>query len=414
MISMDLYKNYVGKKGKNLAQVRKTNSEMVLNASFTGDIGYKEVYILDPDKGWHWTDAKYSKHTTPSIVKDDVDYYLQFRPYEHHPIGTYVFIPNDTSPEIGFAVDNPRNPFNDNHFDQIFKDGKLWFIISRDDGAEFVKYMVLKCNWDFKWIAQYKGKDTLLHVYGANRIQSSYTSGIWNSDYAIQLDNVTACWLPDTYYIFGNDMTKYDLCDTRYLPYDTRFMLTTNVLDPLIYKLTKRNELANLGVIQCTLKQSEFDVKLDNPELLICNYYDEKGKERIVQDNVVAFDPTRKSDLYNGILNEDSELEQDTTALLSTDTVDLRTGKTSYIMVKFSDVDVKAVWQLEIIDDPADPISEDKQEYYRNLLNLTELDETTISIKPSKAKSLLGKKFKLTVQDKYGEYPSEVMLEVVR
>lgn len=176
MVTMDMYKGYLNNKGKNLSEVRKNDSAMVMNATFTGDVGYKRVYILDPDQGWIWTDAKYSEHSKQSIAKDDVDYYLQFRPYEHHSVGTYVFIPNDTSPNIGFAEESPINPFKDANFEDIFENGKLWMLVDRNNATEFVRYMIISCNWLFKWIVKYKGKNQIMSCYGITRTQSSYTS----------------------------------------------------------------------------------------------------------------------------------------------------------------------------------------------------------------------------------------------
>lgn len=176
MISLDMYNGYLNNKGKNLSEVRKHDSAMVVNATFTGDVGYKRVYILDPEQGWIWTDAKYSEHTKQSIAKDDVDYYLQFRPYEHHPVGTYVFIPDDTSPEIGFADENPINPFEDANFEEIFDAGKLWMLVDRNNATEFVRYMCISCNWLFKWVVNYKGTKRIMSCYGMTRSQSDYTS----------------------------------------------------------------------------------------------------------------------------------------------------------------------------------------------------------------------------------------------
>ena len=110
MIDYDMYEQYLGIKGKNLSEVRKHDSAMIMNATFTGSVGYKRVYVLDPEQGWIWTDAKYSRHSRQSIAADSVDYYLQFRPFEHYPVGTYVFVPDDTSDEIGFVEDMPVYP----------------------------------------------------------------------------------------------------------------------------------------------------------------------------------------------------------------------------------------------------------------------------------------------------------------
>lgn len=82
MLSINDYSLYLRTKGKNLSEVRRNESDRIMNATFTGDIGYRRVYLLDKDKGWVFTDAKYSRHSKASISKDDVDSYLQFRPKE--------------------------------------------------------------------------------------------------------------------------------------------------------------------------------------------------------------------------------------------------------------------------------------------------------------------------------------------
>lgn len=180
MITSDMYKSILNHRGSNLSEVRKYNSAAVVNATFTGDVGYKRVYILDKEKGWIWTDAKYSKHATPSILRDAVDYYLQFRPYEHYPVGTYVFIPNDVNNTIDFSEDSPPDPFKDANFTDpsfdINNESQLWLLVGRNDEVEFVRYNIIKCNWNFKWIYKINGVNKILHCFGAVRIQSSYTS----------------------------------------------------------------------------------------------------------------------------------------------------------------------------------------------------------------------------------------------
>ena len=176
MISFTDMQRFQNQRGITLGEVRKADSEMIMNATFTGDTGYKRVYVLDPVHGWRYVDAKYSKHATQSILKDDVDYYLQFRPHEHYPVGTYVFIPNDGGPDIGFAVDNPINPFEDRLFKDLFESGKLWLIANRNNAVSFVRYNILPCNHEFKWISVVNGERRVMHVYGMYRMANSYTS----------------------------------------------------------------------------------------------------------------------------------------------------------------------------------------------------------------------------------------------
>lgn len=172
MITASMYEVMLKNKGATLHKARRNHADMIMNATFAGDIGYKKVYILDKENGWHYEEAKYSKHATPSILKDAVDNYLQFRPKVHYPVGTYVFIPDDTSFDIGFEEEEPINPFKDSNFDI----NKLWLIVGRDDANDFVRYNILKCNWDFKWVARINGENKILNVIGSCRNANSYTS----------------------------------------------------------------------------------------------------------------------------------------------------------------------------------------------------------------------------------------------
>ena len=53
MVTAEMYKNYLSSYGSNLAQVKKNQSDAIMNNSFTADAQYKRVYILTKD-GWKW------------------------------------------------------------------------------------------------------------------------------------------------------------------------------------------------------------------------------------------------------------------------------------------------------------------------------------------------------------------------
>lgn len=172
MITRDDYLSILGLQGKNLAQVRKSESEFVINQTFTGDPNYKRVYILDVKDGWKYTDAKFSRHAKQSISKDAVDYYLQFRPKEHYPIGSYVYIPDDTSPTLTF--EDEKNPLKAN------TQKNLWMIVDRNEMPLFVRYLVLPVDWNFRWVSSLGPKVYVANCWGCARAANSYTSGIWN------------------------------------------------------------------------------------------------------------------------------------------------------------------------------------------------------------------------------------------
>ena len=165
MISYDDYANLLNLRGRNLGEVKKNQSDMIMNATFKRDPSYRQVYILDPKEGWKYTDAKFSKHALSSIVKDAVDSYLQFRPKEHYPIGTYVFIPDDTSYDL--KTINYNDPLGGDEVDN------LWLIVNRTDSKMFVQYLVLKCNWKFKWVVGYGDQKKILSCWGCTRHANS-------------------------------------------------------------------------------------------------------------------------------------------------------------------------------------------------------------------------------------------------
>jgi hypothetical protein len=418
MFDIDKYEEYLTTKGRNLSEVRKYDSATVVNTTFTGDTGYKKVYLLDPKQGWIWTDAKYSEHSKQSIAKDDVDYYLQFRPYEHHPIGTYVFVPDDTNRDVGFSEDSPTNPFNDANFEEIFENGKLWMLVDRNNGTEFVRYMILQCNFNVKWVSRINGKNKILSVYGITRSANSYTAGIWVADKSVELDQITGLWIPDFYYIFKSNFANYGFDDTRLFIHDIRVMLTTNQLEPKCYKVTKVNELAPKGIFKCIVKQDEYDENKDNASLMVCNYYDNDGD--VITDPVIPDEPNpqKTSSIYSAKMNKEGRLEKD--VVINNDT---SIGVASYYIAEFSDNKVgSAEWRISYVDttEADKTLSEDRKKYYCGLLKIVDFgtsnsDEITISsvsVKPGKVKQLIGKKFLLTVQNHEGEYYNSIELEV--
>ena len=168
MISRQDYASFLSSRGRNLSEIRKNYADQIMDITFTGDIGYKRVFILDPDDGWHYTDAKYIKHSNVSMAKDQIDHFLQFRPKEHHPVGTYVFIPDDDSFDLDINENDPLNGDVSN----------LWMIVGRDDANQFVRYMVLKINWKFRWVYGHGDRKGIYSCWGCARNANSYTSRI--------------------------------------------------------------------------------------------------------------------------------------------------------------------------------------------------------------------------------------------
>ena len=234
-----------------------------------------------------------------------------------------------------------------------------------------------------------------------------YTSGVWDSDYSLQLDNITNAWLPDTYLLYGDKLSDYNLCDTRYLRHEHRFMLTHNKLDPKVYAVTKVQDLVPQGIIKLTLKQDELNNVRDNVDLMLCDYYNSFGEVVTKQESHI--DDTARSFLWSAIVDENGVLQRNQ----EQDNI-LHIAVISYFNVEFflkgKLQDLNAEWRINY--NGTSELSEDEIKHLCDLMVMRQIDKSTISIKPAKTNKLIGEKFILSVQDSNGDYASSIELEV--
>ena len=385
------YKDYLSSRGNTLGQVKKTQSDVIMNNTFTLDPTYKKVYILTKD-GWKWEDAKYQFHSAPSMSKDAVDYYLQFRPKVHYPVGSYVIVPDDTSSDINLTEEELNSPFTQ----PVQNRTQWWIIVGRDEANAYVRYMILKCDWEFKWI--YKGN--LMSCWACSKSANSYTSGAWRDEYSMSTDNLTSSWLPDTYHVYGDKLEELGLYDTRTIMHLQRFFFSNNDLDPKIYQVTKITDLNPQGIIKLSIKQDEFNEKRDDLTLHVCDYYTNEGDIKVDEPIVDNIEP---AEIYWMTVNDDGELDYGEEHAL-------QIGVTSYFTVIFPVENINPKWRIELND--KENYTEEEINYYEGLMKLTKFDESTLAIKPGKASSLKGKKFTLCVCDMNGNYHSSISIEV--
>lgn len=391
-MNLQSYRHLLNSEGDSLAEVKRNQSDNVINNTFTFDPSYKRIYILTKD-GWKFEDAKYQFHTAKSILRDDVDYYLQFRPKVHYPIGSYVIIPDDTSSEINLTTSELRNPFEQ----PINKRTQWWIIVNRDESSSFVRYNVLRCNWEFKWL--WKGE--INRCFGIIRSAQSYTSGVWRDEISATTDNLSSAWLPDIYYTYGDRYKDLGLYDNRTIMHGQRFILSNNIIDPKVYQTTKIVDLNPQGIIKLTFKQDELNEKTDNIQLNICDYYNPSGENLTNDSESEKTSIIGTSEIKAMCINKNGELD----FIGGQIDTHLHIGGNSYFSAVFSSSEVKAHWHISCLND-------ENTSYYEGLIKIKELNSTTVSLKPSKAKSLIGKRFRLSVSDENGCYYSSIDLEV--
>ena len=130
------------------------------------DIQSKTCYIYDyfhddqKDKKDHMTyenttktriDAKFIVKSYQSINKDQVDYYIQFKPSQKT-----VFSKDD---ELYYFETDYRNKYQNDDFIGLYCDipddkgiYRKWLICSKEPANQFVKYLVLPCNYFLHWV----------------------------------------------------------------------------------------------------------------------------------------------------------------------------------------------------------------------------------------------------------------------
>ena len=399
MIDIDDYRVMLMGKGRNQSQVRKHQSDAIINNTFTGDPNYKRTYILSKT-GWKWEDAKYQFHTATSILRDSADYYLQFRPKVHYPIGTYVLIPDDTVDELKQSRVELDNPFLLS--DDLIKK-YLWIIVGRDSANAYVRYNILRVNWNFKWL--YQGH--LENIWAIVRSANSYTSGTWVDEYSRSQDNLTGAWIPDTHFTYGDQTDEFHLSDTRKIQYMQRFLLTNNMLEPKVYQVTKIVDLSPQGMIKTSIKQDDFNPHRDNLELMICDYFTDSGDIKQIPPENPEPDPEKTSTLQSMVLGANDELEESPTLI-----TEWQLGKTYYVKATFSaPVDVPD-WAVDLMSTDGVPL--DDILYYDNLIKITPLENDCAMFRVAKASSMVGKTFRISVRDQENEYQSYIEVEVTR
>ena len=181
--------------GSNLTigQQLKQMSDMAMEETWDNNIQSKVCYIYDyyhddqPDKKDHMTyerttktriDAKFIVKSYQSIDKDQVDYYIQFKPSQ--PV---EFTKND---QLYYYEQDFRRKYGAEFPTGLYCDipdekgvYRKWMIILSEPANQFTKYLVLPINYNFMWIER-NGKERIKRrMWAVLRSQNSYNSGLW-------------------------------------------------------------------------------------------------------------------------------------------------------------------------------------------------------------------------------------------
>ena len=154
----EAYKNRMAARGKNMSEMLRMQSNMVIEQTWTRDPNYRQVYVVRVNSGLpevtaehELIDAKFNVKTYSNITSDEPSYWMQFRHGEEKrrleiDIGSYVYMEDEDG------------------------EWKWWLLCHLDERPQFRQWQILECNWTFGWVVNGK----VYHCLGVQRVQQSY------------------------------------------------------------------------------------------------------------------------------------------------------------------------------------------------------------------------------------------------
>lgn len=255
---------------KTLGEIRKEQSDWLMEQTWTDDIQSKVCYIYDYfhddqselNVGMTYEnttktkiDAKFIVSNYGSITKDQVAYHLMFKPSQ--PIEFSEF------DELYYFETDYRKQWGTNFPTGLFIDipnekkvYEKWLILTMEQGNQFIKYNILPCNYLFEWVETCGQKRYKRKMWGCDRQQLSYDSGLWIDRYFNVPSNISKAYLPlnliteNINYIGENGENQ-------------RMFISAKTKHPLVWKLSKLENTKPIGILQLTFTQSAINSHTD-------------------------------------------------------------------------------------------------------------------------------------------------------
>lgn len=278
---------------KTLGQIYKEESDFLMEETWDNSIASKTCYIYDHFHDDFFTDeygitrslaegmtyentnktkidAKFIVKSYQSMDKDQVEYYLMFRPsqpvrfnegddlyyYETDfrkrygatfPIGLWVDLPDDKG---------------------VYH---KWLICRNEPANQFPKYLILPANYELMWVEKNNEKRIKRRMWCVLRQQMSYTSGVYIDRVFGHTDNQNKLILP------MNSITEkfwYTDDDSK----NMRVIVSALMENPTVWKITKCESASPLGLQKLTLYTNFFNEHTDYVNLetgeMYANYFD--------------------------------------------------------------------------------------------------------------------------------------------
>lgn len=286
--------------GTTVGQALKIQSDMLMESEWDTGIGSKVCYLYDyfhddqPEKKCHMSyfqtsktriDARFIVSRDQSYDKDQVEYYLMFRPsqkIEFEPEDDLYYYETDyrlrymADFPIGLYVDIPDNK-------DVYR---RWLVLGQEISNQFTKYLILPCNYRFMWIEQDGNRRIKRKMWGVLRDQSSYNSGIWRDYLFASVENQEKLCLP------MNSISEKVFYTHEDTGKNMRMIVGTPTKHPSTWIVSKVENAKPFGIQKLTLYQDLFNPATDYVDLetgeMFADYHDASVDPEVVPDLVVG------------------------------------------------------------------------------------------------------------------------------
>lgn len=266
----DIHRKRMRSQGNTIGQIHKNQSDEIMEQTWDSDIQSKVCYIYDfyhddqPRLAEGMTyenttktriDAKFIVKSYQSMDKDQVEYYIQFRPTQktHFSEGD----------ELYYFETDYRNKYHNDNFIGLFIDipndeniYEKWMILRTEPANQFPKYLILKCNYELMWIENNGIEKIKRRMWSVLKMQSSYNSGLWTDLRFTSQENQDKVWLP------LNPITEkiwYTMDSSK----NMRVLVSSYTDNAIAWTISKVENAQPLGVQKLTLYQDFFDQHRD-------------------------------------------------------------------------------------------------------------------------------------------------------
>ena len=259
-----------GKNYSTLGEKLKSDSDTLMELTWDNDIQSKVCYIYDfyhddqPRLAEGMTyenttktriDAKFIVKSYQSMDKDQVDYYIQFKPTQKTHFSE--------SDELYYFETDYRQKYHNDNFIGLFIDipndeniYEKWMILRTEPANQFPKYLILKCNYELMWIENNGTEKIKRRMWSVLKMQSSYNSGLWTDLRFTSQENQDKVWLP------LNPITE-KIWYTNESSKNMRVLVSSFTDNAIAWHISKVENAQPLGVQKLTLYQDFFDQHRD-------------------------------------------------------------------------------------------------------------------------------------------------------